>query len=104
MSFVWIRATSLATTWEMKTSRQSLLVSESNATIFAPPSRASLRAGQTASGSFAAMTMTFVPAWVSALMKDTWLDALASSGPTTSVAEKPAAFAPSSPPPSTTSV
>ena len=29
------------------------------------------------------MTMTFVPAWVSALMNETWLDALASSGPTT---------------------
>ena len=50
------------------------------------------------------MTMTFVPAWVSALMNETWLDALASSGPTTLLEANPAASAPSSPPPSTTSV
>ena len=63
-----------------------------------------MRAGPTASGSFAAMTMTLVPAWVSALMNDTWLDALASSGPTTWAEAKPAAVAPAFPPPRTTSV
>ena len=104
MSSTWISATSFATTWLMNTSRQSGFVSESKATIFAPPDRASSSAGQTASGSFAAMTMTFVPACVSALMNETWLEALASSGPTTWLPPNPAASAPSSPPPSTTSV
>ena len=94
ISLVWISATSLATTWLMKTSRQSGLASESNATILAPAVRASPRAVQTASGSFAAITMTLVPAWVSALMKETWLDAEASSGPTTWEEAKPAAVAP----------
>lgn len=64
----------------------------------------SARAEQTASGSFAAITMALVPACVSALMKVTWEEADASSGPTTLVVAKPAALAPSLPPPSTTSV
>src|SRR5665647_201922 len=104
MSSTWIRATSLATTWLTKRSRHVGLVSESKATILAPPLRASVSAGQTASGSLAAITMALVPAWVSALMKETWLEALASSGPTTLDLAKPAAVAPFLPPPSTTSV
>jgi hypothetical protein len=104
ISLVWISATSLATTWLMNTSRQSGLASESKATILAPAERASPRAVQTASGSLAAMTMTFVPAWVSALMNETWLDADASRGPTTWEDANSASWAPVLPPPRTTSV
>src|SRR6478752_2494119 len=104
ISLVWIKATSLATTWLMKMSRQSGLVSESNATILAPAERASPRAVQTASGSLAAIAMTFVPACVSALMNETWLEAEASSGPTTCEEANPASVAPFLPPPRTTSV
>src|SRR6266545_6404140 len=82
MSLTWFSAMPCAVAWLTNTSRQFLLVSESNVTTFAPPWRAWLIAPQIAFGSFAEIAMTFEPCWVSVLMYDTWEDADASDGPT----------------------
>src|SRR6478736_3727251 len=71
-----------AVAWLMNRSRQSGLVSESKVTTLMPASRASLRASQMASGSFAETTMPPTPCWVSVLMKLTWASGAASVGPT----------------------
>src|SRR3954469_22942432 len=54
--------------WLMKASRQSLLASESNATMLMPAWRAWFSDGHTAFGSFAAMTITSCCCWISVLM------------------------------------
>ena len=72
-------------------------------TTFVPALRASCRAGHTASGSFAAITRTLVPACTSELMKETCEEEEASRGPTTLTSANPIAPAASFPPPSMTS-
>ena len=96
-------ATCLDSTWLMNRSRQSAAASESKVTTFVPALRASCRAGHTASGSFAAITRTLVPACTSELMKETCEEEEASRGPTTLTSANPIAPAASFPPPSMTS-
>jgi hypothetical protein len=65
---IWVCAMPSAVAWLMKTSRQAGSVSESKVTTLAPPERAWSSAEQIALGSFAEVTMTSAPCWVSVLM------------------------------------
>ena len=98
-----VSATCLDSTWLMNRSRQSAEASESKVMTLLPAPLASFSAGHTASGSFAASTMTLVPAWTSELMNETCEEDDASSGPTTCASAKPSSAAASLPPPSMTS-
>src|SRR3954470_22437803 len=68
--------------WLMKMSRQSLEASESQVTTLIFAARAWFSDGQTAFGSFAAITMTSCCCWISVLMYETCDEAEASFGPT----------------------